>query len=285
MTTVGLALKDPPMATVHGLAIAAEASGMSHFLTTELSIVREPATGRDPFLVAAAALSVTQRLLAGTGVVGTVFHSARHLALSAATLQEQSGGRFVLGVGVAHKVFADHIGSTYPMSPLTHARKYVDELSGYSRGGLAFGQGFPIWLAALGDRMLETAAAHADGVLLNWVTPEAVRRSLEHIEAAGLPRPQVSVFVRVGPAETLLAGARSYGDMFVNYQRHFARQGLGDAAEIVARTCGDFGRLDRLTRLIDSYASVGADHVLLYPADVEEADIEYFLRAFADTRA
>jgi alkanesulfonate monooxygenase SsuD/methylene tetrahydromethanopterin reductase-like flavin-dependent oxidoreductase (luciferase family) len=284
-TTLGLALKDPPMAAVARIAVAAEDAGLTHLLTTELSIVEEPATGRDPFLVSSVALAATQRLIAGTGVVGSVFHAPRHLALTAATLQEQSGGRFVLGVGVAHKVFADHIGWPYPSSPLTHAREHVSELVRYSRSGLAFGGGFPVWLAGLGDRMVETAATHADGVLLNWVSPETVRASLDRLAELGAPRPTVAVFVRVASADVLLAGARRYAEMFANYRRHFERQGLTDPATTVARTCGDIDRTDALLRLVQEYESAGADHVLLYPADVDMATTERFVHAIGHGRA
>lgn len=284
-TTMGLALKDPPMAAVPRIAVAAEEAGLTHLLTTELSIVEEPATGRDPFLVASVALAATERLIAGTGVVGTVFHTPRHLALTAATLQEQSGGRFVLGVGVAHKVFADHIGAPYPSSPITHAREHVSELVRYSRSGLAFGGGFPVWLAGLGNRMVETAATHADGVLLNWVSPETVRKSVERLAGLGASRPTVAVFVRVASADVLFAGARRYAEMFSNYQRHFERQGLADPETIVARTCGVIDRTDALLGLVEEYEAAGADHVLLYPADVDMFTTERFLHAVGHGRA
>jgi alkanesulfonate monooxygenase SsuD/methylene tetrahydromethanopterin reductase-like flavin-dependent oxidoreductase (luciferase family) len=278
-TTLGLALKDPPMAAVPRIAAGAEEAGLTHLLTTELSIVEDPATGRDPFLVSSVALAATERLIAGTGVVGSVFHAPRHLALTAATLQEQSGGRFALGVGVAHKVFADHIGWPYPSSPVTHAREYVRELVHYSRSGLAFGGGFPVWLAGLGDRMVETAALHADGVLLNWVSPETVRASLDRLARLEAPRPTVTVLVRVAQADVLNAAARRYAEMFANYRRHFARQGLTDPGTITARTCGDIDRVDALLTLVEAYDAAGADHVLLYPADLRPAVTERFIHA------
>lgn len=138
--------------------------------------MQEPASGRDPFVAAAAALRATSKIRVGTGVVGTVFHSSHHLALSAATLQEQSNARFVLGVGVAHKIFADHINWPYPSSPLMHMQRHAAELMHYSRSGLAFGGEFPVWMAALGTRMFELAAGLTDGVILNWVSPTTVRK-------------------------------------------------------------------------------------------------------------
>jgi alkanesulfonate monooxygenase SsuD/methylene tetrahydromethanopterin reductase-like flavin-dependent oxidoreductase (luciferase family) len=230
-------------------------------------------------VVSAGAVAPTERLIAGTGVVGSVFHAPRHLALTAATLQEQSGGRFVLGVGVAHKVFADHIGWPYPSSPVTHAREYVSELVRYSRSGLAFGGGFPVWLAGLGERMVETAALHADGVLMNWVSPETVRAALDRLARLAAPRPTVTVFVRVAKADVLRAAARRYAEMFPNYRRHFERQGLTDSGAIIARTCGDIDRVDAMLALVEAYAVAGADHVLLYPAEVGPAATERFIHA------
>lgn len=274
MTTVGLALKDPPMGDVALLATVAEDQGLSHILTTELSVLGEPATGRDPFIVSSVALAATCRLRVGTGVAGSVFHTSRHLALTAASLNEQSDGRFILGIGVAHKVFADHIGSPYPVSPISHIEEYLGDLRRYNSGGLAFGAGFPVWLGALGDRMLRTAAVGADAVLLNWVTPQAVRAGLDHLLEHDLPRPKVAIFVRVGQREQLRAMAETYRTMFANYGRHFARQALPDSDSAVDQTCAALNRsgsLDNLSDLVTAYSEAGVDHVLLYPADLDTA--------------
>lgn len=277
MMSIGLGLKDPPMSAVPGLALAAEQAGLSHLFSTELSVVQDVVTGRDPFLIAASALAATSRLSLGTGVVGTPFHAPRHLALSAATLNEQYPGRFVLGLGVAHRAFADHIGWAYPSSPMTHIREHLRDLARI-REGLAFGQGFPVWLAALGDKMIETAAAHADGVILNWVGPEGVQRAVETADEPGL---EVAILLRVGRRADLLEGATRYAEMFPNYRRHFERQGLRDPETVIARTCLDIADLAGSGELLEEFAEAGVDHLILYPADSDLALIHQVIEQAA----
>ncbi|MGH3319854.1 MAG: LLM class flavin-dependent oxidoreductase [Streptosporangiaceae bacterium] len=272
---VGLALKDPPLGDVPRLARQAESQGLAYLLFPELSIVGGPVTGRDPFVASAAALSTTSRLRVGPGVVGTVFRPARHMALAAASAQELSQGRFVLGCGVSHQAYADQLGVPYPSSPLAHARAYVDELRRLSRAELAFGRGFPLWLAALGDRMMAVAAEHADGVLLNWVTPAWVRRARERIDQQAPTRPTLGVFLRVDEPDALVAQADRYATIFPNYARHFRNQGLSDPADVAAGTCAPL--TDRLWGRVAEYERAGADAVLLYPADAGPAGIEKLL--------
>lgn len=274
---VGLVLKDPPCGLVAQVAPDAERRGFTHLLFPELSIPGDgPITGRDPFVSAAIALGATARLHAGTAVAGTVFHTARHLALRAATLQEQSGGRFVLGCGVSHGGFADAVGVPYPTSPLDHVRGYCAELRTITER-LAFGAGFPVWLAALGERMAATAADCADGLILNWVSPEWTRRTVALATESAGRRPTVAVLLRVGPRQGLRAAAARYLGMFGNYTRHFARQDLPDADAVVDATCAPLDGGAALAERAAAYREAGADVVCLYPADLEPRDIAAFV--------
>jgi alkanesulfonate monooxygenase SsuD/methylene tetrahydromethanopterin reductase-like flavin-dependent oxidoreductase (luciferase family) len=271
--SVGLVLKDPSCDLVARAAPLAERRGFSHLLFTELSIPDlEPITGRDPFVLSAVALAATERLKAGSGVAGTIFHTARHLAMRAATLQEQSDGRFVLGVGVSHRGFADVVGVAYPASPLAHTRAYCDELRDL-RSRLAFGDGFPVWLAALGQRMAAVAAGHADGLLLNWVSPEWTARTITEATAVAGTRPTTGVLLRVDHPDALRHAADRYLTLFTSYARHFAGQGLADADAVAAATCGPADDPVALSRRIAAYHEAGADIVCVYPADMDEASI------------
>ncbi len=64
----------------------------------------------DPFLTLTAAACVTERLKLGTGVCLVAERDPIHLAKEAATLDQLSGGRFILGVGGGWNVeeMADH---------------------------------------------------------------------------------------------------------------------------------------------------------------------------------
>ncbi len=278
--SVGLALKDPSAALVRRVAPLAEARGFDTMLFPELSLVgQERHTGRDPFVSSALALERTETLRAGPGVAGTVFHSARHLALRAATLMESSQGRFILGCGVSHRAFAEEIGIEYPSSPIGHVRAYLAELRAIGER-LAFGQPAPVWLAALGDRMAAVGVELADGVLLNWVSPGWVERMATHLRGTGDQRPVIAVYVRLDTAEHLHEQARTYLTMFDNYAQHFARQGLADPGQVARATGAPIDDADAIAARVRAYHAAGADEVVLYPADVETEGIERFVDRF-----
>ena len=60
------------------------------------------AVGRDPFAHAAWLLSGTQRLVIATGIASIYARDANAMQAAQKTVAEQSGGRFLLGLGVSH---------------------------------------------------------------------------------------------------------------------------------------------------------------------------------------
>lgn len=285
VVSIGLHLKDPAIGEVRAFARMAEASGCSHLFFPELSVTSTgPATGRDPFVASSVALESTSSLVVGTGVVGTIFHAPHHLALAAATLDEQSGGRFVLGVGVAHREFAERLGVAFPDSVVRHAREACTSLRTYSAGGVRFGSGFPVWLAALGPRMVEAALETADGTVLNWVAPDAIAPIAQRAGRLGRPW-TLSAMVRVGPRADLEADAERYRSMFTNYAAHFDRQGLDTGRAVVDATCLPSDELDRLGELAASYAAAGVDVLVLNPSAMSQSEIEALLEAVAEVDA
>jgi alkanesulfonate monooxygenase SsuD/methylene tetrahydromethanopterin reductase-like flavin-dependent oxidoreductase (luciferase family) len=113
-----------------------------------------------------------------------------------------------------------------------------------------------LYVAALGPRMCRLAGEVADGVLLNWLTPEHARLSAEWVRegaaSAGRPVPRLAAYVRValGPdgAERLMAEGRRYSAIPA-YADHFQRMGVlpeatGIAAETAAVLPGALARWD-----------------------------------------
>ncbi len=90
-----------------------------------------------------------------------------------------------------------------------------------------------IVVAALGPKMCRLAGAQADGVLLNWLTPEYARRSIEWVregaEGANRPRPRLMTYVRValgvGAKARLEKEAGNY-EAIPHYAAHFKRMGV-----------------------------------------------------------
>jgi len=245
-------------------------------------------SGREAFSTLAGFAAATDSLRLGTGVVTVWSRAATTTARGAATIQEQSGGRLILGLGAgtpAGPVAGDG-GST--IGPIERVSRYVQAI----REALP-GQVPPIWLAALGDRMVSLAGQIADGVLLNWCTPERVARARELVRTSagrsGRDPADVTVAVYVRaclgledrvavPALKEMTG--QYASI-PHYRRQMEAMGLGAEAAVAARAIQEGrtadvpdllvdaltvwgGRREALERF-DAYRRAGADHVLSYP--------------------
>ncbi len=146
---------------------------------------------RDTALVLAAYAQATDRVRLGTAVLPIYTRHPTQMAQMAMTLDELSGGRFILGLGISHQVTVENMWGLRLEQPVQAMREYVTILrETFSTGAASFdGRHFtahwsygaprnehlPIVLAALGERMLELAGEYADGVALWMCSPGYVR--------------------------------------------------------------------------------------------------------------
>ena len=104
-----------------------------------------------------------------------------------------------------------------------------------------------VYLAALGPEMLELAGEIADGVLLNWIPPEAVPASLAHLQAGArragrtLENFEIASFIRTcvtddaaAARETLARDITGYATVDV-YASFFRTAGYADEVARWAR--------------------------------------------------
>jgi alkanesulfonate monooxygenase SsuD/methylene tetrahydromethanopterin reductase-like flavin-dependent oxidoreductase (luciferase family) len=226
----------------------------------------------------------TSRLLLGTGVIPMGARTPELAATAAATVQERSGGRHVLGVGT---------GGSRP-GALDRLRSYVEEVRRRLDGArLDLHAPVPVWMAALGPRATRLAGEVADGVLLNWCTPGRVAEAREavRVAAGGDGRDPdavtVAVYVRAafsGRAEEAMRRAAAEYASNPAYARQFRAMGVEVAADAVVRAVCLPGDPDRARARLDGYRGVGADLVVVYPvlAPGEDADASIaVLRALA----
>ena len=161
--------------------------------------------GPDSFSLAGALAMATERATIGTAIVPVYNRTPAVLAMSAATVQQLSGGRFVLGLGSSsHAIIGDWNGVPFER-PLAHVRESVDDRASGARrqeDGLrgrpcsaradcgsarARSQPVPIYLAALREKMLRMAGALGDGLIVNLFPVTAL--------------PQILAAYRAGAAE------------------------------------------------------------------------------------
>lgn len=181
---------------VADLARSAEAAGLDAVFLAERCA--------DGLALAHTALLATERITVGTAIANARVRHPVMTAMTAATLAEESGGRFLLGLGVANAALNETSLGLAAARPLSYMREYVGVLRSVLHGhaepppGEYFSvSGFvpdrpssaevPIFLAGLLPRMLSLAGELADGVFLNLMTTAGLPAVRRHIET-GLAR-------------------------------------------------------------------------------------------------
>ena len=302
MTRLGLALPFFPALALpeyQGLAREAEARGYRTAWAGEV-------TGADAFTALTLVACATSRLGLATGIVPIQTRTPVVLALTAATLAHAAPGRVALGLGISSRII---VGDWHGL-PFSRSLQQVREAVRIIRAVLAgervnFDGAFyrvrnfrmtspppappvPIYLAALGREMTELAGEIADGVLLNWIAPETIPTSLQHLEAGArragrtLADFEIAAYVRTAvtdtpePVRQALAREITGYAIVDSYARFFAASGFAAEVEAVnaAWKAGDrvaaTGRIS--PRLLDALGVVG-------PADVCRARLAEFARA------
>jgi 5,10-methylenetetrahydromethanopterin reductase len=167
------AMRIPEVGTVVAQAERAERLGWDGITFTDSQNLVA-----DPFVAVALAGAATEHLRFATGVTNAHTRHPAALATIAATVQETTGGRFVLGIGRGDTALF-HLG-LQPM-PVSRFAELVTELQTYLAGGTVDCDGRPSrlrWLdrarqpkvpldvAASGPRVIDFAARTAERVTL-----------------------------------------------------------------------------------------------------------------------
>src|SRR5215212_10636239 len=91
--------------------------------------------GGDQFAILAAAAARTSRIQLGTGITSVFVRTAPTIAMAAASVDDISGGRFILGIGSSHKVQVEAEHGVAYAKPLTRVRETVAAVRGLLREG------------------------------------------------------------------------------------------------------------------------------------------------------
>ncbi len=243
----------------------------------------------------------TRRIELGTAVTPTYPRHPMAMAQQALTTAQLSGNRFVLGIGLSHKLVVEGMLGLSYAQPARHMREYLQILRPLLRGELVNFDGeefrvanlqvavpgvsdIPVVVAALGEHMLRLTGRLADGTS-TWMT--GPRTIAEHIvkhlmpaaAAAGRPAPRVIggyPIVLTNKVDEARAGIAKnleiYGQL-PSYRAMLDREGYSGPAE--AALVGDEATLRReIGRIRDS-------GVTDFNAAIAEAESGAFERTFA----
>ncbi len=223
--------------------------------------------GREPLSLAAWLLASTERLTVATGITNIYGRDARTARVAQLALNEQSGGRFLLGLGVSHKPLVEGFRGHAYGKPLAAMTGYLDAMKQVQYMAPPPAEPPKTVIAALGPRMLEVARERADGAHPYLVTPEHTAEARRILGAGKLLCPEQKVVLETDPAkarEIARKGIAIYLGL-PNYRNNLLR--LGFTAEDMDKGGSD--------RLVDAIIAWGDEAAI-------DARIEAHLKAGAD---
>lgn len=170
--------------------------------------------GLDSSPVLAEIALATERIRLASAVLSVWGRTAATVAMTAATLDQISGGRYLLTLGASTRALAEGFHDTpfvQPAARLAHTVTAVRALLAGEpaplrhtpearslRLGLPPAPSVPIWVAALGPRTLQVAAELADGWIPVLVARDSLPALVAGLRADGAGRPQ-PLTVAAGP--------------------------------------------------------------------------------------
>jgi len=163
----------------------AERLGYHDVYTTQIA-------ARDGLMTLAAYACATERIRLGTGVLPAFPRHPVSLAIEAATLDEISGGRLILGIGTSHAITMQNWYGFGFEKPLSQLKEYVSIVrsiittgrvehrgefytTNFGFMGYAARADLPIYISGLSPNTLRFAGASCDGVILWACMPSYIR--------------------------------------------------------------------------------------------------------------
>ncbi len=231
------------------------------------------AFGRDPFVLLTLLARETTGLKLATGIANIYARDPMAMNAARLSLQEISGGRLVLGLGVSHAEIVTPMRHHDYGKPVATMRGYVEAMNGASYGAPRPTQPVPVILAALREKMLGLAAEVADGAHPYFVTPEHTARARAILGPDKLLAPEQKVLLVRDASEArrlarkamaLYLGLQNYRNnlLWLGFTESDFENGGSDRLVDAIVAWGDEAAI---RRRIEAHWANGADHVCIQP--------------------
>jgi probable F420-dependent oxidoreductase len=227
------------------------------------------ALGREVFSASAWLLASTSSLVIASGIANIYARDAMAAAAAQKGLNEQSGGRFLLGLGVSHIPLVEGARQHTYGKPVATMRAYLKAMAQAPYRAAAPAAVPKTVLAALGPKMLELSAQQADGAHPYNVTPEHTRGARAILGAGKLLCVEQAAILESDPARAR-AVARQFLAVYLglpNYVDNWKRLGFTDAdvagggSDRLIDAVVAWGDERAIRARIDAHWQAGADHV------------------------
>lgn len=209
-------------------------------------------------------LGATKNATIATGILNIWMHDPADVAAAHAKLTATHGDRFLLGIGVSHAPLIDSKEPGRYRKPMAAIGTFLDGLDDADQPVAPANR----VLAALGPKMLKTAAERSRGAHPYLVTPEHTAIARETLGAGPLLLPEQTVILADDRDEARSVGTawlRNYLAM-PNYVNNLLRLGFTDEdVKTVSDRLFDgiiaWGDEEAVVDRIRKHQRAGADHV------------------------
>lgn len=229
------------------------------------------AVGRDPFVLLSVLARETDDIRLATGIANIYARDAMAMNSARQSLDELSGGRLILGLGVSHKEMVSGMRHHDYGKPVSTMRNYLSEMDKAIYAAQPPAKRGLRVLAALRSKMLELAAEAADGAHPYFVTPEHTARARETLGPDKFLAPEQKVLLMTD-ASGARAVARKIMATYVglqNYRNNLLTLGFtnddfenGGSDRLVDAIVA-WGDERTIRDRIEAHWANGADHVAI----------------------
>jgi len=235
---------------------------------------------REIFANASLLLGASTRMTVASGIANIWARDAQAMRAGQLTLDEAYQGRFLLGLGVSHVPLVNPRGHAYDR-PYSAMRAYLEAMDQAQYDAPMPTEPPLRLLAALGPRMLELAAAKADGAHPYFVPVEHTRLARSILGPGKLLCPEQAVVLEPDP-EVARSIARRHTSSYLrlpNYRHNLERMGFAqdelDAGgnDRMVDAVVAWGDVGRVAARIREHLQAGADHVAIQVITADPAQL------------
>jgi probable F420-dependent oxidoreductase len=249
--------------------------------------------GREVLSASAWLLANTGTLIVASGIANIYARDSQSAAAAQKALNEQWGGRFLLGLGVSHIPLVEDIRKHVYGKPVATMRAYLRAMAEAPYASVQPPMAPKTVLAALGPKMLELSAQMADGAHPYNVTPQHTAQARAILGAGKLLCVEQGAILETDPIKARTI-ARRFLSMYLglpNYVDNWRRLGFTDAdfaaggSDRLVDAVLVWGDEKAIRNRIEEHWQAGADHVCVQAIGQTAAPDEQLLSLVAPHRS
>lgn len=230
--------------------------------------------GKSPVVLSSWLLANTKKLNVATGIINIYNREPGVTMAAQKSLAEQSGGRFLLGMGVSHKPLVEGVRGLEYGPPVKTMRKYLEGMASAPYNAFPPRETPPTLIAALGPKMLELAAKACTGAHPYFSSPDHTRMARDIMGPDAWLCVEQKVIFETDPikARNLARPVAKIYHRLPNYRNNWLRMGLTEddidnLSDKFIDTTFAWGDIKAIKARISEHMEAGATHVCVQPVN------------------